>query len=296
MTNLNDGSRVARRKEQRARVVRSVLVPAFPEIVNKESQCRLCALVETAPGILVSIHSQHREGRGVRALETQTRMVWEARGETPVDHRTFDRHLKKHCDFSEVSMAVGETLADDLPSGDDLLDEESSSEPGMSPPGTLSPAPPPVLQLAAPRSEDLEAGAGDYFDMENVIIRLRARVDQLDADTAFVDEEGRVNTYGIAIWIKIISELRQALEALNRMRNSDRLIKAIVQAHTKRVAQLSSAPLINRFQALLMMLKNGTTANAILEVEKLASGDVRDIMIRAAEEAIRESCKVYKLQ
>ena len=299
MTGLNDVSRAARRKRQRTLAARNVIVPSFPEIIQKETQCRLCSLVEDAPDVLRAIHDYYQQGLGGRALVTRCGEIWAERGVAPPHHRSYERHFKQHVNFSEVNLAVGESMEEDfsLPSGDDLVAPPPPIHTRAgSPPGTLTPAPPPEVQLPEPRAEDIEAGAGDYFTMESLIIRLQARVDQLDKDTAFVDRDGRVNTYGIVIWLKLISELRQALESLNRMRNGDRLTKSIIQATVKRNAVLTSAPLIQRFQLIIELLRNGTPETAAAELEKLTGGDIGAIMLKAAEEAVRESCEVYKLQ
>lgn len=278
MTGLNDGSRLARKARTRERAARTIIVPDFPEIVRKETQCRVCKLVEDAPELLHDIHSKWKMGAGVKALETEMKLEFTMRQEDGIDHRCFARHFKNHVDFSETTMAVGEILEDDFP--EDII-------------RPIAPAPP--LMLTQPRPEDIEAGAGDYFDMQNVIDRLRSRMHQLDDQTAFVDKDGRVNSYGMVIWLRLVSELRQSLEALNRMRNSDRLTKAILQAHTKRFAQLLSGPLVARFETVLERLQT-SPEDAIFEMEQLAHGDVKSIVLRAAEESVRESCEVYKLQ
>lgn len=284
-------SRVTRRRAQRARVARSIIVPDFPEIVQRGTQCRLCGLVETDPELLRRIHAMWREGKGVRALATSTVADWAERKLKAVDHRTFDRHFKNHVDFDDTTTAVGEVLAEDIPST--AIAERPRA---LSPVGILPPAPPPRVELAKPRPEDQEAGAGDYFDMENVIRRLRVRLEQIDQDTSFVDDDGRVNTYGIVIWLKLISEMRQALEALNRMKNSDRLTKAILQAHTKRFAQILSAPLIARFESMLAFVQRGDNSGALAEIERLTrGGQMKEIVLRAADEAVRESVTAYKL-
>lgn len=290
-------SRAARKREQRARTVRTVIVPDFPEIVNREEQCRLCTLVDKDPELLRHIHDAWKSGKGVRALETETTTLWAERGEAVPNVQSFARHFKKHIDFE--AAAVGELLEEDFlppPPGDTPAPTAIAERPKTSSPeGVLPHAPPPKVELVKPRPEDEEAGAADYFDMENVIRRLRARLEQIDQDTSFVDESGRVNTYGIVIWLKLVSEMRQALESYNRMKNSDRLTKAILQAHTKRFSQLLSQPLITRFEVVLGSLKADAMPNAVAELEKLAREDIKQIVLKAADESVRESVEVYKL-
>lgn len=265
--------RPGRKREQRERATQNELVPAFPEI-RSHPMCRLCGLVTSDPTMLRRIHTLWQDGQGVRALETATRPWWVERGETPLDHRCFHRHFRSHVDFGNGTMA------------DDDEDDERPFE-GL---------PVPKVELVQPRLEDEEAGASDYFDMENAIRRLRARFEQVDETVAFVDKNGRVNSYGAMLWLKLIAELRTSLETLHRMRNSDRLMRAMLQAHTKRLSTMLSRPLIERFEEVLLALRSGDAEEATRALERLAQGDIRSIVLHAAGEAVKESIDVYKLQ
>jgi hypothetical protein len=264
------------KKRQRAQRALSAAVPGFPEIVKQTPRCRLCALAEKEPELLHTIHGMARGGLGTRALASETAHYWSARSVAPMDHKCFARHFEKHVDFDMSDFL-------DLP---------------VPPPSRE----PPVVERrrpAAPPRSDADADKGalgkdnsDYYEMWDLIDRLKTRVHQVDEDAVFIDEEtGKVDSYSVMMLSKLIGELVRAIEALNRIRNADRVAKAIVQGHTKRMVQLLSDPLISSFQAALTQDEGGD----LTALYSLANTETRDIIFKAAERAVKESCEVYKL-
>jgi len=136
----------------------------------------------------------------------------------------------------------------------------------------------------------------EYFNLSSVIDRIRARMEEVDDNADFLDEDNRVNSYAIVVWLKLVSEFRQAVEAWNRMKNTDRLTKGILQAHTKRHTQNVAEPLVGKFEVVLTNLrKSGTDEFVINQLEHLFGHEVREVLLRAAEESVRESCEAYRL-
>lgn len=257
------GSRKARKARTRDREARAALVEGFPEFVRRHSKCRLCALVDADPDFLRAIHKGWAEGKGVRALETETRPKWAAKGETPLDHRSFHRHLRRHVQFTERSMTKT----------------------------------PPVSALAPVPEEPVDVGpgeTGDYFDMRMIIDRLRTRMKEVDEKAALVDADGKVDSYALVMWLRLVSEFRSTIEAVNRMKNSDRLTKAILQAHTKRMIQLLSEPMAARFTTVINQLRQNPE-NAADVLEHLVATEVPRMVLRAADEGVKESCDTYRL-
>lgn len=237
------------------------MVAGFPEFVRRNSQCRLCLLVEADPELLRRIHRGWTEGKGVRALETETRPAWEARGETPLDHRSFHRHLRRHVQFE----------------GKEKL-----------------PMTKPIVPTVPDESVEVPGETGDYFDMRMIIDRLRCRMKEVDDTAALVGPDGKVDSYALVMWLRLVAEFRSTIEAVNRMKNSDRLTKAILQAHTKRMVQLFSEPLAARFTAVIGQLRSNPE-NAADVLEHLVATEVPRMVLRAADEGVKESCDQFRL-
>lgn len=275
--NRNDPSRAARKRRTQERVASASIVPGFPEIIRREERCRLCQFATTEPDLLRRVHFLYFNGHGVRALENRTKHVFEGRGEVPLAAKCFARHFRRH--VSEDLAAYG---------------DEVESEFVLNPKATAVPAAKDALVRTTTRTvpEDDEAAA--YFDMRDLLGKLRARMKEIDESVSFADETGRINAYGLQIWLKFVDSFRQALEAMNRIRNNDRLTKAILQAHTKRNYNLASAPLIARFEEVLTKLRSNAP-DAVDDFERLALFEAREILEQAAQAAVRESCDVYRL-
>ena len=275
-------SRKKRLKASREFQAAAVIVPGFPEIVGRVSVCRLCQLVDADPDFLRRIHKLWQQGNGVRRLESDMWHAWTSRGEKVADHKTYHRHLRSHCDFSLVDGALEAAMSSGTAAGGARATREM--------------VPVKVKAQTHAGAQAAVEGAPDYVDMEALLAKLRDRMAEVDDNVAFIDDEGRVNSYGIIVWLKLVSEFRQAVESMSRMKNSERLIKAILQSHTKRMAQLISAPLVERFEVVVTAMREGRDEDLVAgELERLASSDIKSLILQAAETAVAESCEVYKL-
>lgn len=259
---MNKPSRVKRNAEMRERAAASEVVPGFPELVAREAQCQICALVEDDPAFLKQIHDVARGGAGVKRLETSMGPDWMKRTGKVLDHRSYDRHLKRHVAFDAVPVGAGLMVA-------------------------IPPVPPVEVR-------EVDGDAIEYFDMENLLTQLRTRMREIDKHTVIVGIDGKIDHYGTTTWLRLVSEFRASIESLARMKNSDRLTKAILQAHTKRMAQMVATPLVARFNSVIRDLR-ANEPGALDQLEKLAGADMKTLILGAAEAAIEESCEVYNL-
>lgn len=277
----HSGSRVERRRRTRERVSAAANVPGFPEIVKRNPQCRLCALADSDPDLLRMVHGLYESGRGFRALATDTLSHWQRREETPVNHQCFARHFRGHVSYAVVTTAV----AGDAPV---VVQAPAMVEPVKA----VSVVRPPHGSVM--REFEVAPETGDYFDMRSIIDRLRTRLNDVDEKASFVDENGRVDNYALVMWLRLVAEFRAALEAMNRMKNGDRLTKAIIQAHSKRNAQMTSELLVPKFQTVLEQVRQDPEAGVEV-LEHFFAEEVTNLIIRAADESVKESCEAYRL-
>lgn len=284
-------SRSKRNADQRERATRRVDVPGFPELIQ-HPQCRVCGLVTVAPELLARLHGLWKnQSYGCRRLAAEAKVGALAGGFEPLSPRSIARHFETHVSYDTVASALVPAVAAAAAAASTALVPVT---PVASVPAQPQPAKPAKL-AKPPLEEGVAVETEDYFGMQELIDKLRARMTEVDQNGTFVDGEGRVDNYGILIWLRLIGETRQALEALNRMRRNDALIKAIIQAHTKRATQLASEPLIARFGVILTHLRASVPRETLAELEVFATQDVKDIFLHAAQESVRESCDTYRL-
>lgn len=248
-------------ERQRLAKAEASVVPGFPEITALHPQCRLCALVGSDPELLTQIHMQAKSGAGSRRLQTAFEAAWADRLEQPMDHQNYKRHIENHCTIKQPIAA---------PSFDEPIPEAKIAE--------------------ANASLEKMAEHDDYFELRDLILQLRQQMENMSRTKK--NDSSESNFYWLTIWLKIVSELRACLESLSRMRNSDRVTKAVLQAHTKRFVQLFSEPLLIELQKTLVATQQGEGEPA---VARLIDESVSRIIQTAATSALRETSEAYKL-
>lgn len=86
--------------------------------------------------------------------------------------------------------------------------------------------------------------ASDYHNMAALFRQMVDRAAAMNADpTAFVNAKGQYDTRALLAWKALVSECRQILEGLSKMRNSDKLTAAILERHTREFSQSAAASL-----------------------------------------------------
>jgi hypothetical protein len=203
-----------------AKNIPEAIITGFPEIVRYQYRCRLCKLAKNHSGLLRQVHDWRQSGERDRSFEKRVNELLERHGVSKIDRRAIERHFEKHVDFSDEVEAVAAAFR--MPEAADmqrLLDEDE---------GVL---------VQDSLVEDDNDGT-DYHHMWDLFRRIFRRIKALDADPiAFLNDDGNsTNHYKLTMWVKLISEARSLLEGLNKMRNNDRLVVAILEGHTKRFA------------------------------------------------------------
>jgi hypothetical protein len=271
---MEEQGRIVRKQRQRENAVRRVMVPGFPEIIDRVTTCRLCGLIDDAPLLLRWIHDQWVSGAGVRALETASKARWIERGETPLDHRCFGRHFEGHVSRSALIAEVDEVL-----SSVDVAEARREA----------------AAVTDAVDREIFGDDNSDFFDMKDVIARMKKWVRRFDDDEQLKGDDGRLDTFRLMAMLKLSSELRSSIETYNRMKNTDRISKAMLQGHTKRYVQHISEPLTTELLALRASIESGDVDDATARLDALLHERIGLIMRESAETSVKESCEVFRL-
>lgn len=276
---------------QRVPATERRLVPGFPEIVERGSQCRYCALVDTHPELLRSIHDALREGSARGAVAATATAVHEA-GLAPLTHQSLSRH-RRHVvfDFAGGGQALPPALrakADDEVGVRDLRDLAQVQQSAD------------AAARARERIAEDEQGVGAYFELWYLAERLKGIVEKIDTSEATEppksgDEDMGKKAYALMIWLKVVKEMRQLLEAISRVRNSDRFTTALVNAAYKNFGMALSSSLREELGSVLVALEQGDAAMGTAQLRGLLEGGMADILIAARDHALAKSLDEYKV-
>jgi hypothetical protein len=252
-------SRAARLQEARERELAAADVPGFPEIIRKNVQCRLCALADTHPEVLRQVHDLHALGKGVRALETETRGIWLNHGLEPVTNRCFERHFEGH-----------------------VMQEDGTN-------GVLQAA------AAAAEAELPEVDSTEYDDMKLILDSVRARFKQISSQP-HIDSDNKLDYAVNQIWAKMVSEFRSTVEIMDRMKRTERFHKNLLKANCKRMMQIGSALQGERLMLYIEMLRTRGLHEEADTLQEIIQTELPPLWFRAAETSTNETVGTYRLQ
>lgn len=252
-------------------------IPGFPEIIEYQYRCRLCRLAKTQGGLLRQIHDWRKEGLGDRPLTKKANDLIERHGVKQMDRRVFERHFSTHVDFSDTALMVASAF--ELPDPDQMQQFLGEDEIAL-------------MQADASNTDE----NGDYHHMWDIFRRLFRRIKALDADpTAFLGPEGGVSATKMAMWIRLVSEGRSTLEGLNRMRNNDRLVVAILEGHTKRLAVQLIDSVKAEFIPQIDLLRERGQEDLALAMEDTLRKRLPYVFRDAAIDSLQNSKEEYSL-
>lgn len=137
----------------------------------------------------------------------------------------------------------------------------------------------------------------DYRHMYDLYVRISERLRALDNDpTAFITPHNTHDKDMYRIMAVLLAESRKTIEALNKMRNSDRLTLAILDAHTQLFSELVAIPLGEKLKNILLTLQSTPGADqAKTQLLTFLHQDLIGLFQNAAIQAMETSRSTYKL-
>jgi len=239
-----------------------LVVPGFPEL-KQNRQCRLCAYALDTPHITSKVHELWRQGSAYRVIEDAIQGDLKEAGYSPVNFGAIRRHLLGHV-------------------ARHLIPNRTEAAAGR-----------PPYAARPPAMTDDEA---DYFELRKLYDRLIPIVDLVKRDQDRKVESGEpLSGYDLQHLVRLFGECRMQLEALNKMRNSNRLTKAVIEAHTSQVLMLLSEPLGHKLRDIRHRLKVGLMHDAMRDLDALIDAELPPMLVSSGKEAIRRSVEEYKL-
>lgn len=232
----------------------------FPELTQRQQQCRLCQLATTRPKVLFVVHELYRRGLTGRPLVAKLEPVFAEAGEEMPSRQAFLRHFERHC------AAVA---------GEDAPEE--------------------VKQI---QRDDYES---DYIELRKLYADFREIFTQVKdefKERKRSRSEGgeKTSDYGLVMLVKLAGELRQMLDTLSKMRNSEKLFSIVLVRHTEQVIEAIVDPLGSTLKGIRDRLKRGDDAEAVAEeLTRLLNGDIYPLFEAASKRALEQSRQQYKL-
>jgi hypothetical protein len=311
-----------RRRKAAAKALRETLLPELNgHGLSIGRPCRVCGLALVRPEIVRAIHKDRLEGFSYRKLEEKyADDMRKFTGSVPsreLYRRHFDMHLavdletavqnvRSLVDTSVVSSSEVETglgiLASDNEDADDADDAELDAMLPALPPLQPSAAitavsttglPPVIVGRPSPATMRLNEDDSDYFELWELYDKLKPLLENLYNVEVASLANGEYRAYNLALLMKIFSEGRKFLGEANRMKNSDRLMRLILEAHTKRFVRILSEPLGHSLKSFLLRMRRNELSPD--EFEKFLNEQLVGIFQAAATKSMAMSCEEYKL-
>jgi hypothetical protein len=235
----------------------------FPELTSKASRCRACAMADTNPSALAVCHDLIRKGIITNEVVRRMKPVMLEAGLEPLSFRTIQNHASDH---------ITVTMIADRFSGRKLMMAEEEK---------------PVIPLM-PRSDVVL----DYQEMRKLYDKL---VPILDMAYDLLEKSGEISGGDIITLVRVFGEARQQLEALGKMRNSDRLTLAILEWHTRAMAHNISEPLGRKLREIEADLEDGDAELAQAKLHTFLHKEIGPIFLAGARDALNKSSEEFKL-
>lgn len=279
----------------------------FPEIRRHEQRCRMCRLVTVAPDLLKEVHREYAKGVGAKGLHaTYGERAGAAAAALPQSDgkvqvysaMTFIRHLDQHVgppELAATAMAVRSSRSA-VPAGRKEL--------------PIVPIPPPAEALSTAQmgkalpevaAPPIGASDEDYTELWALYSKLKPILDKVCEDTLSKlkpDAEGKtvgITSYDAVMLSKLYSEARGTLGDLNRIKNSDRLIKLILETAGRNVILRVAEVVANPFVVLKGHLERGDVGQAMQLIGEVLGGGLVQDLTTTAQQALALTQEQYKL-
>lgn len=249
----------------------------FPELTARTSRCRLCQLTDDAPDLLAIAHELIRQGLTSTEIAKRMHAVLKEQDIRPVTARTVLNHVEMHISESRILNRYSK-------------DAGGGDVPRVAK-GGLQVVDGGVLPFPAKQS-DVEA---DYHEMRRLYDKLHPILDMAFELLENASSEDGVDASSLITLVKVFSEARAQLETLSKMRNSDRLIMAILEWNTRALTHNVSEPLCRKLREILCDLDDDDAELAHAKLNTFLQKEIGPIFLAGARDALTKSAEEFKL-
>lgn len=282
-------------------VVAPAVLADFPEITRHEQRCRLCRLVVTHPAELRTLHAEWARGLGAKVIWKQHASALQAAtGGAKYSDDSFIRHFQRHVAGAQTDLVrAAATPATEAPAApvEMLVPVPPAPAPGM----TLT-----ALQrevAALPTPDKAAAADFDYHELMRLYLRIRPLMEQILDDTMALlqpdPQTGKtpgVKAYDVVMLKTLYEQVRGTLADLNRIRNSDRLVKHIIADQARTMALRTGEAVVPPLRQIEEALVRGDSLSALSHIRAMTAGDAFvELMSTAARKSLEHTYAQYRL-
>lgn len=248
----------------------------FPELTARASRCRVCQLADDAPDLLAIAHELVRQGLTSSEISKRMHAALKEQDIRALTPRTILNHTEMHISESRiVNRYEG--------AGNDKSPRKVQ--------GGLSVVDGGVLPLPTKQS-DVEA---DYHEMRRLYDKLLPILDMAFELMETAQEEEKIDGSSLITLVRVFSEARSQLETLAKMRNSDRLIAAILEWHTRAFTHNLAEPISRKLREILCDLDDDDAELARAKLQLFLQEEIGPIFLAGARNALTKSAEEFKL-
>ena len=226
--------------------------------------CRAGADPDLAP-LADYVHDLAARGMGVKTIASSASPKFVAAGQKPLSARGVHRHLRQHWELRRREV------------GGDEVD---------------------ALVNVSPISPERAGGLDDYDELVEIVGKLMRKVEALERDPdAFTGPDGRLDPYRLSPWTGLVNSARSAIQALHQMRQTDRVVNAMLVEQTSAFAQAFVIPVGEELRALMDLAERTCGGEEVAaRIHDLVLGDgIATMAEQAGEASIAQTRTKYKL-
>lgn len=137
----------------------------------------------------------------------------------------------------------------------------------------------------------------DYRHTFDLFLRLYQDAATIRKDPmAFIDAKGKYDATVINAYAKLMGLALRGMSELNKMRNNDKMVAGLLEAHTKDFAQSVAIELGAEVKAVIDAVDRGDNkAEVILQLKRLMHRKIPEIFLKSAGATLHASKEEYGL-
>lgn len=247
-----------------------------------EFRCKICRLSQEHPELYIQIHEMVLKERltYTAALQRANHYIEEHQlGIALLNIVNIGSHFRKHIGADQrVAMVISQEI----------------EPPSFSPP--------PKVAKAMQKMVDEHVGdeVDDFRNLDNIRSRLTAQLDVLENQLNTVDpvtKATRLSHQAVGLYKELIGEIRNCINDLNKMRQSERLIKTVVQQLLDRMTFAIIPQLLDEYTIIAEELSHhGTPTEIVRNIDERLRTKTAQIIATTARAAVVEIQRTFKLR
>lgn len=152
------------------------------------------------------------------------------------------------------------------------------------------------LRKISPEEGAHGRNSSDYRNMYDYYMDIVQQHKSILKSASFVDKRGNWNHNLINAWTKMVSTGMKAIEALNKMRNTDRMVGDILGKHTLRISVEVSGQISREIGKIVEMARAGEDRVVIIrKLEELQKIGLVSLFTTAAKDTLASTKEEFSL-